>query len=109
MHNSLNSIAESPKLPSVRLKSSWKPLMACLALLFFALTGYSQVPSPESVLGFHPTDDKTIADWKQITEYFAKLDKASDRVLVKEIGRPTLDKPMIVAFISSPSNIKNLE
>ena len=77
--------------------------------LFLAFAAAAQVPSPDSVLGFHPTDDRTIADWKQITDYFARLDRASDRVLVKEIGRTTLDRPMIVAFISSPSNIKNLE
>src|SRR6185503_17979075 len=38
-----------------------------------------------------------------------KLDKGSDRVLVKEIGSSTQDRPLIVAFISSSSNIKNLE
>ena len=84
-------------------------LRLCGIFLFLSLAVGAQVPSPESILGFHPTDDRTIADWKQITDYFAKLDKASDRVLVKEIGRTTLDKPMIVAFISSASNIKNLE
>jgi hypothetical protein len=82
-------------------------LVAIVALL--SIAGTAQVPSPESVLGFHPTDDRVIADWKQITDYFAKLDKASDRVLVKEIGRTTMDRPMIVAFISSPSNIRNLD
>jgi len=61
------------------------------------------------VLGFQPTDDKTIADWRQITDYFAKLDKASNKVTVREIGRSTLGKPLIVAFISSPDNIKNLD
>lgn len=69
----------------------------------------AQVPTPKSILGFQPTDDKTIADWSQITNYFAQLDKQSDRVLIKEIGRTTLGKPLIVAFISSPENIKNLE
>jgi hypothetical protein len=69
----------------------------------------AQVPSPQSVLGFRPTDDKTIADWTQITNYFAKLDNASGRVVVREIGKTTLGKPLIVAFISSPENIKNLE
>jgi hypothetical protein len=69
----------------------------------------AQVPSPQSVLGFHPTDDKTIADWTEITNYFSKLDLASNRVAVKEIGKTTLGKPLIVAFISSPDNIKNLE
>jgi Zinc carboxypeptidase. len=61
------------------------------------------------VLGFNPTDDKTIADWRQITDYFEKLDKASDRVLVKEIGKTTLGKPLMVAFISSPENIRHLD
>mgnify|MGYP001251367843 CR=1 FL=1 len=82
-------------------------------LLFTAycllLTAYGQIPTPKSVLGFQPTDDKTIADWTQITDYFAKLDKQSDKVSVKEIGKTTLGKPMIVAFISAPENIKNLE
>lgn len=67
------------------------------------------VPSPQTVLGFHPTDDKTIADWRQITDYFSKLDAASNRVSIREIGRTTLGKPLIVAFISASENIKNLE
>ncbi|CAN5595001.1 hypothetical protein BH18ACI3_BH18ACI3_15270 [soil metagenome] len=69
----------------------------------------AQVSSPRSVLGFNPTDDKTIADWTQITNYFAKLDASSGRVTVREIGKTTLGKPLIVAFISSPENIKNLD
>lgn len=89
--------------------SFFASLRLCGILLFLVLAVSGQVPSPESVLGFHPTDDRTIADWKQITDYFAKLDKASDRVSVKEIGRTTMGRPMIVAFISSPANIKNLE
>ncbi len=86
-------------------------LSLSLISLILLLSGeiVAQVPSPRSVLGFQPTDDKTIADWTQITDYFAKLDKASNRVVVKEIGKTTLGKPMIVAFISSPGNIKNLE
>ncbi|MDQ6785299.1 MAG: M14 family metallopeptidase [Acidobacteriota bacterium] len=67
------------------------------------------VPSPQTVLGFEPTTDKTIADWSQITNYFQKLDAASNRVKVEEIGKTTLGKPLIVAFISAPENIKNLE
>ena len=83
-----------------------------LVLINSSLTLFAQtenIPTPKSVLGFNPTDDRTIADWKQITGYFAKLDAASDRVKVKEIGKTTLGKPQIVAFISSPENIKNLD
>ena len=85
----------------------------CLSFVFlillFSTAIVAQVPSPRTVLGFQPTDDKTIADWRQITDYFAKLDGASKKVTVKEIGKSTNGKPLIVAFISSEKNIKDLE
>lgn len=68
-----------------------------------------KIPAPKSVLGFNPTDDKTIADWKQIRDYFAILDAASDRVLVEEIGKTTLGKPQIVVYISAANNIRRLD
>lgn len=78
-------------------------------ILLFSLTIVAQVPSPRSVLGFEPTDDKTIADWWQIVDYFGKLGAASPKVEVREIGKTTNGAPLIVAFISSPQNIRNLE
>src|SRR6266446_3515612 len=69
----------------------------------------ASIPSPRSVLGFNPGDDRTIADWKQITDYLARLDKASDRVQVQTIGTSTLGRTMIAAFISAPENIRSLE
>ena len=85
----------------------------------FASTGYAQrparsaataaIPSPRSILGFNPGDDRTIADWKQITDYFNRLDVASDRVQVQTVGKSTLNRTMIAAFISAPENIRNLE
>lgn len=84
-------------------------LRLCGIILLASAAIVAQVPSPKSVLGFQPTDDKTIADWRQITDYFGKLDKASNKVSVREIGKTTNGNPLIVAFISSPDNIKNLE
>src|SRR5215510_4032815 len=69
----------------------------------------ASVPSPKSVLGFEPGDDRTIADWGQITNYFNVLGKASDRVVVTTLGQSTLKKPMIVAFISARENILALD
>src|ERR1051325_7250967 len=63
------------------------------------------IPSPKSVLGFTPGDDRTIADWSQITDYFERLDRASDRVIVQTLGQSTLKRPLIVAFISARENI----
>jgi hypothetical protein len=100
------SKVQSPK-SEVPISFSW--IVGPLVLAFFVSVGVGQVPSPASVLGFMPTDDRTIADWRQISDYFGKLDKASDRVSVREIGKTTNGKPLIVAFISSPDNIRNLE
>ena len=67
------------------------------------------IPSPKSVLGFTPGDDRTIADWSQITGYFTRLDRASDRVSVMTLGQSTLKRPLVVAFISARENILALE
>jgi hypothetical protein len=73
-----------------------------------ATAGTQSVPSPQSVLGFAPGSDRTIADWKQISDYFARLDQASDRVHVQTIGATTLNRPMIAVFVSASENIRNL-
>jgi hypothetical protein len=59
-------------------------------------------------LGFNPGDDRKIADWGQITDYFTRLDKASDRVTVQQLGKSTLGRPMIAALISSRENLLGL-
>ena len=41
-----------------------------LSVIVFNSTIFAQIPSPKSFLGFEPADDKKVADWKQITEYF---------------------------------------
>src|SRR5215217_7654180 len=76
--------------------------------LSFSATSLAQsitIPSPKSILGFTPGDDRTIAGWSQITDYFERLDRASDRVLVQTLGQSTLKRPVIVAFISARENI----
>ncbi|MCA1555167.1 MAG: M14 family metallopeptidase, partial [Acidobacteria bacterium] len=65
-------------------------------------------PSPASVLGFKPGDDRRVADWRQITNYFTRLDAASERIQMRTLGQTTLDRPLTVAFISAPENIRNL-
>jgi hypothetical protein len=67
------------------------------------------VAPPSFYLGFTPGDDKKIADWTQITDYFTKLDRASNRVEVQTIGATTNGKPIIAAFISAPENIRELD
>ena len=57
------------------------------SILLLSLAIVAQVSSPQAVLGFRPTDDKTIADWTQITNYFSRLEAASGRVEAKGSAR----------------------
>ena len=102
------------------LRSVTVGLALILSLAAFSAEAFAQrtparvasaqvIPSPKSVLGFTPGDDRTIADWTQITDYFNRLDKASDRISVETLGQSTLKRPLIVAFISARENILALE
>jgi hypothetical protein len=85
-------------------------LLALLALLAgVPLTRAADVPSPESVLGWKPGEDRKLADWAQIVDYFRRLDAASDRVLVEEVGRTTEGLPFLLVTISSEANLARRE
>src|SRR3982750_2320050 len=73
------------------------------------VTAAQTVPAPKDVLGFTPGDDRKLASWGQVVEYFRRLDAASDRVQFQEIGKSTMGAPFVYATISSPENLKNLE
>ena len=67
------------------------------------------IPAPEEVLGFRPGDDRKLASWKSIIEYFQKLAAASDRVTFTELGKTTMGAPFVMATISSPQNLARLK
>jgi murein tripeptide amidase MpaA len=68
----------------------------------------ARVPAPEEVLGFRPGDDRRLASWSQVIEYFKRLDAASDRVWFEELGRSTMNAPFVMATISAPENLARL-
>lgn len=67
------------------------------------------IPAPQDVLGFTPGDDRKLASWAKIVEYFQNLDAASDRVMFEEIGKSTMGAPFVYATISAPENLKRLD
>jgi hypothetical protein len=67
------------------------------------------IPTPASILGFEPGADRKLPTWKQVTDYFTALDRASSRVTVRTLGRTTLGRPFLVAFIADPATLANLD
>src|SRR5881628_1209766 len=67
------------------------------------------IPIPKEHFGFTPGDDFKLADYNDIISYFQDLTRASDRILLTEFGKTAMGKPMYIAYISSPENLKNLD
>ena len=72
-------------------------------------TGQAKIPTPQDVLGFTPGEDRKLASWTQVVEYFGQLDRASDRVVFETLGQTSMNKPFVMATISSPANLARLE
>ena len=84
-------------------------LLGGLVLLLAYAAMAQTVPAPKDVLGWTPGEDRKLASWAEVVDYFKKLDAASDRVQFQEIGKTTMGAPFVYATISSPENLKNLE
>ena len=67
------------------------------------------LPNFEQMFGFKPGADRTLPSWKQVTEYFTALSKASPRVQLRSLGKTVLGRPFLVAFIADSSTLANLE
>lgn len=83
--------------------------LSALILLFVFSIFAQKVPAPKDVIGFTPGDDRKLASWASIVDYFKKLDASSDRIIFEEIGKTTMGAPFVYATISSAENLKNLE
>jgi hypothetical protein len=68
----------------------------------------ADVPMPAAVLGFAPGDDRKLASWSQVVEYFEQLDRTSDRLAFETLGQTSMGKPFVMATISAPENLARL-
>ncbi|MFQ5705064.1 MAG: M14 metallopeptidase family protein [Gemmatimonadales bacterium] len=72
-------------------------------------TAQTHIPTPESVLGFRVGADFHLATYDESIDYFRKLAAASDRVLLREVGKTSEGRPWYVALISSAENLQHIE
>jgi hypothetical protein len=67
------------------------------------------VPTPKDVLGYYIGQPKTLTYYADALRYYRALDRASDRVYIETIGRSDEGRELVVVWISSEENIRNLE
>ena len=80
----------------------------CSLLLIVALVD-AQIVSPEEAIGFPVGADYKLARWETITDYLRSLAANSDRVILEERGKTTEGLDFVLALISSPENLANLD
>lgn len=82
-------------------------------LLLFALclAGFSQnqVTTPEKFFGFIPGSDRQLFTYEQLVDYLKLLEKETDRIRLRQIGKSPMGLPMYIAFISSGENLARLD
>ena len=96
---------------SLTLGSAFFIALSTQPARFFITIAFAQsrsIPAPADVLGFTPGDDRKLASWAKVVEYFQKLAAASDRVKFEEIGKTTMGAPFVYATISAPKNLAHL-
>lgn len=89
----------------MRIRARLVVSLVCAAAAMLAESRADEIPTPESHLGFRAGADFRLADWKAVTEYFHKVDRATDRVQVRELGKTTEGRPYLVAMISTPETL----
>jgi len=67
------------------------------------------IMTPEQHFGFKPGADRMLFDYEELISYLQKLDAASPRLKMVEIGKSPMGRTMYIVFISSEENIKNLD
>jgi hypothetical protein len=83
--------------------------LALLIVLLAAGLLAGAVPNPERYFGHKIGADRTVLDWDRVVSYFQALEKSSDRIRVKELGKSTEGRPFIAATIAAPSTLRNLD
>jgi hypothetical protein len=67
------------------------------------------IPSPKDVLGYHVGAPNKLTYYADIVKYYRALAAATPRVKVETIGKSDEDRELVVVWISSDANIKNLQ
>jgi hypothetical protein len=66
------------------------------------------ITSPKEEFGANFGDDYFLANYKQISAYWQKLEKESPRIHVQDIGKTAEGRTQYMAIVTSPENYPNL-
>ena len=83
-------------------------LWLCLLPVLSAAFAQSRITTPKEHLGFNFGDDYHLANYQQISAYWHKLARESNRIVVKEIGKTAEGRPHLMCIVTAPENHQKL-
>ena len=83
-------------------------MLASAGLSSAAVSAQGRITSPLQQFGHNIGDDYFLANYKQLTDYWQKLDRQSDRMRIVRIGTSAEGRPMYTAIITAPENFRKL-
>jgi hypothetical protein len=95
----------------ISLRFAARALRVAFAIVLVTgpLAAQAPLTSPKDFFGFNLGDDYHLANYRQLSAYWRKLDQESDRLVVREIGTTAEGRPMLMAIVTSPDNVLNLD
>lgn len=85
-----------------------RKIPAAVLFLFLGLSLSAQLKSPREFLGYS-IGEKYTPHWKVVSYFQAMAAAAPDRMKLQPYGETNEGRPLMLAFISAPENIQNLE
>ena len=67
------------------------------------------IPMPKDVLGYHVGAPRTLTYYDNILKYYRALAAATPRVRIETIGKSDENRELVVVWVSSDANMKNLQ
>ena len=90
---SMAQVAQKPAPPAVRIAP--RPAAA-------------RITTPKEEFGHNFGDDYFLANYQQISAYWKKLAKESNRIVLEDIGKTAEGRTQLMAIVTSPENQKKL-
>jgi hypothetical protein len=84
-------------------------LAAASALLCAPILFAQHITTPKEQFGHDYGDDYFLANYQQISTYWQKLAKESNRLVLKDIGKTAEGRTQYMAIVSSPANLEKVE
>jgi hypothetical protein len=84
-------------------------VLALVLLAAGASLSAQTVTTPRQQFGHDIGADFQLPDYQQLTAYWQKLDRESDRIKVVEIGKTAEGRPQLMAIVTSPENHRRLD